>query len=61
MHFLGGVGGWCEVVGVFGNTWVIFEMVGTEVQVIVAVGLSDVIVKWWVSLRHLMKNAWRRD
>ena len=36
-------------------------MVGAEVQVIVAVGLSDVIVKWWVSLRHLMENAWRRD
>ena len=44
MGFCGG-GGWCEVVGVFGNTWVIFEMVGAEVQVIVAVGLSDVIVK----------------
>ena len=50
--FWGG-GGWCEVVGVFGNTWVIFEMVGTEVQAIVAVGTSHVIVKWWVSLRHL--------
>ena len=55
--FFGGGGGWREVVGVFSDIWVMFEMVGTEMPVIVAVGLSDVIVKWWVSLCHLMGNA----
>ena len=38
-------GGGRGVVGVFAGTWVMFEMVGNEKQVIVAVGLSDVIVK----------------
>ena len=42
------LGRWHEVVGVASDTWVILEMVGTEMRVIVAVGLSD--VKWWVSL-----------
>ena len=50
-------GGGRGVVGVFAGTWVMFEMVGNEKQAIVAVGLSDVIVKWWVSLCHLMGNA----
>ena len=40
--FFGGEGGWREVVGVGSNTWVIFEMVGAEIRVIVAVGLSRV-------------------
>ena len=43
--FFGVGGGGRGVVGVFAGTWVMFEMVGTEMQVIVAVGLSDVIVK----------------
>ena len=46
--FFSGGGGWREVVGVNSVTWVIFEMVGAEMRVIVTVGLSD--VKWRVSL-----------
>ena len=54
IHYVGcgyvfwGGSGWRDGVGAVSDTWVIFEIVGIEMWVIVAIGMGG--VEWWVSL-----------